>query len=220
MVWNLEFANRIGACRLIKAASVPVLPGRRTNLQGQCVVESVILGAFCQRGPIVELREIDKAQYKRRLNRLQGGTVLALFVLGIGLAELYRALWADGESSTLLNAAGVLSAVAILGVVFSQIKDKPWMSDIRYTWRLKQELNRIYRSSRKLEEALANDHPTALCIQNFHLRGSRHLYLIEDNTLTVPELDEKIAELDARIAALGLQISTDDYYPELLKQLG
>lgn len=167
----------------------------------------------------MQLREVNKAEYKRHLNLLQGGTVAALFVLSLGLAEIYRAVWSGGESSTLLNGAGVVSAALILALVFSQIKDKPWMSDIRYTWRLKQELNRIYRSSRKLEEALNKNDPNALIIQNFHLRGSRHLYQIEDNTLTVPELNEKIAELEARIAALGLQISTDDYYPERLKDL-
>ena len=167
----------------------------------------------------MELKHIDKAAYKKRLNQVQFGAVGALFVLGMGLAEVYRAIWADGESSTLLNAAGVLTAVAILAGVFKMIRDKPWMEDILYTWQLKQELNRIYRHVRFVDAGVEDNNPDALKAHYFSLHGSKHLYQIEDNTLTVPELNEKIAELDNKLNELGLTISVSDYEPWLLEEI-
>lgn len=165
----------------------------------------------------MELKQIDKVAYKKRLNQVQFGAVGALFVLGMGLAEMYRAIWADGESSTWLNAAGVLTAVAILAGVFKLIRDKPWMADIRYTWKLKQELNRIYRHVKFVEAGVADNDPDALKIHYFSLHGSKHLYEIEDNTLTVPEIIEKIAALDQQLAELELTVSITDYEPWLLE---
>ena len=167
----------------------------------------------------MELKQIDKAAYKKRLNQVQFGAVGVLFILGMGLAEIYRALWADGESSTLLNAAGVLTAVIILAGVFKIIRDKPWMEDIRYTWQLKQELNRIYRHVKFVEAGIADNNPDALKAHYFSLHGSKHLYQIEDNTLTVPELNEKIVDLDKKLEALGMTISVADYEPWLLEEI-
>ncbi|MCY0967198.1 DUF3087 family protein [Parathalassolituus penaei] len=167
----------------------------------------------------MELRDINKTVYKKRLNRLQGSMVVALFVLGLGLAELYRFLWANGESSTFLNAAGVATALILVGGAVYRIRHQPWMSDIVYMWRLKQELNRIYRRSARLEKALAENQYEALCAQYFSLHGSRHLYVTEDNTLTLPELDEKIAAFDERLQSLGMTISIDDYEPSMLDRL-
>jgi hypothetical protein len=192
-----------------------------TEVSRQSSQKSAIL-AFSEqahRVATVELRNINKTEYKRRLNRLQGGAVIALLLMALGFSELYRALWSHGESSTLLNAAAVITAALILAGWFQTVKHQPWLADIRYTWNLKQELNRIYRRSRKLEAALAENNPQALCIQYFSLHGSRHLYTIEDNTLTLPELNEKIAEFDQRLQQLGLHISVADYHPDLLDKL-
>lgn len=167
----------------------------------------------------MELRSVNKALYRQRLNRLQGSMVVALFVLGLGFSSLYRWLWANGESSTLLNGAAVLTAVALVSGVLLKIRHRPWMEDVLYVWNLKQELNRIYRHSARLEKALADQWPEAFCIQYFSLHGSRHLYLIEDNTLTLPELDEKIARFDERLRQQGLSIEARDYDPEMLKRL-
>jgi hypothetical protein len=168
---------------------------------------------------VVELRKIDKATYKKRLNQVQGGAVVALFALSLSLSELYRALWADGESSFWLNAAGVVTAALLVAGVFRFIKAKPWMSDIVYTWELKKELNRIYRHTKYVEAGLAEQREEAFKVHYFSLHGSRHLYQIEDNTLTLPELNEKIDELDQQLEAAGLSVSITDYEPWLLEAL-
>ncbi len=167
----------------------------------------------------MQLRSIDKIAYKQRLNQVQGGAVVTLLVVSLLLSELYRAWWANGESSTLLNALAVATAALLVGLIFHLIKDKPWMADVVYLWRLKGELNRIYRSSKLLEHALATGDRDAFIIQNFNLRGARLLYTTEDNTLTLPELQEKIIDLERELEERELTVSMDEYTPALLDTL-
>jgi len=168
----------------------------------------------------MKLEYIDKALFKKRLNRFQGGLVLSLLVLSLLLSQLYTRLWGVPEgANTILNLAAVATAVFLLAGVMNLIKDQSWMYEIRYVRQLKGELNRIYRASRKLEEALREDKPEAVIVKYFQLHGSKHLYQLEDNTLTMEEQEKQIAELDERIATLGMQVSVEDYSPELLQKL-
>ncbi|MEL7399635.1 MAG: DUF3087 family protein, partial [Pseudomonadota bacterium] len=106
----------------------------------------------------MELKQIDKTLYKQRLNRFQGGLVVLLFAVGLGASSLYISWFGNEDGSNFIyNLAGVITAVIAAAIVFNVIKDKPYMAEIRYMWKLKQELNRIYRASRKLEAALAQE---------------------------------------------------------------
>jgi hypothetical protein len=173
----------------------------------------------------VELKQIDKTLYKQRLNRFQGGLVVMLFVVGLAASSLYIELFGNPDGSNFIyNLAGVITAVLSAIALFSAIKEKPYMAEIRYVWKLKQELNRIYRASRKLEAALQDEQnsevfQTALVIRYFSLHGSRHLYQLEDNTLTLDDLNQQINEFDERLSRLDVTVSTDDYRQELIKQL-
>ncbi len=173
----------------------------------------------------MELKQIDKTLYKQRLNRFQGGLVVMLFVVGLAASSLYIELFGNPDGSNFVyNLAGVITAVLSAIALFSAIKEKPYMAEIRYVWKLKQELNRIYRASRKLEAALQDEQnsevfQTALVIRYFSLHGSRHLYQLEDNTLTLDDLNQQINEFDERLSRLDVTVSTDDYRQELIKQL-
>lgn len=147
-----------------------------------------------------------------------------LFAVGLASSTLYIELFGNAEGSNFIyNLAGVITAVLVAILVFNLVKNKPYMAEIRYVWQLKQELNRIYRASRKLDAALAKDDAeitdTALIVRYFSLQGSKHLYQLEDNTLTMDDLNAQIAEFDQRLAGLGKTISTDDYRSELIQQL-
>ena len=173
----------------------------------------------------MELKQIDKTLYKQRLNRFQAALVAGLFVVGIGSSSLYISLFGVGdESNFIYNLAGVITAVIVAAIGFNIVKEKPYMMEIRYVWKLKQELNRIYRASKKLEAALTADDDSellsrALIVRYFSLHGSKHLYQLEDNTLTLDDLNTQIEEFDQRLETLGKAISTDDYRPELVDLL-
>ncbi|UTW49257.1 DUF3087 family protein [Bacterioplanoides sp. SCSIO 12839] len=173
----------------------------------------------------MELKQIDKTLYKQRLNRFQAVLVAGLFVVGIGSSSLYISLFGAGdESNFIYNLAGVITAVIVAAIGFNIVKEKTYMMEIRYVWKLKQELNRIYRASKKLEAGLTADDDSellsrALIVRYFSLHGSKHLYQLEDNTLTLDDLNTQIEEFDQRLETLGKAISTDDYRPELVDAL-
>ena len=167
----------------------------------------------------MKLENIDKARFKKRLNRFQAALVAGLLVLSLALSQIYTGLWGSGDSNTLLNLAAVGTSLFVLAGIMNLIKDKPWMYEIRYMRQLKAELNRIYRASRKLEQALEEDNPDAIVVKYFQLHGSRHLYQLEDNTLTLEELNRQIADLDERIKQRGMQVSAEDYAPAMLDRL-
>ncbi|MDF1763250.1 MAG: DUF3087 family protein [Oleibacter sp.] len=165
------------------------------------------------------LRKIDKLEYKQRLSRIQWVLVAALFAISLSLAELYRYLLVGGESNAWLNAAGVLTAALLCSLVLYLGRNHSCMSDIVYIWRLKQALNKIYRRSKKIDAGIAKDQPDAIRIRYFSLHASAYVYQLEDNTLTMPELNEQIDELNQQISRLGMMVSIDDYNSELLEQL-
>jgi len=85
-----------------------------------------------------------------------------------------------------------------------------------YVWDLKQILNKIYRKQRKIESKVEENNHYAMIIMNFQYRGSKQLYELDDNTITIDELNRKIKHLDKRMQTVGLNLSTDLFDPEML----
>jgi len=167
----------------------------------------------------MKLRTIDKAIYQEHRSRIQWIMVATLFATSIGFAELYRAIFVGGESSLLLNALGVVTGVAIVTLGLFRLRDTPYFDEVHYVWQLKQELNRIYRKTQKLDAALEAGQREAFVIKLYSLEGSRQVYELDDNTLTMSDLVRQLDELRDRIAQEGWDMSADDYRPELLEQL-
>ena len=66
------------------------------------------------------------------------------------------------------------------------------MVEVVYVWDLKQQLNKIRRKQRKIEAAIENNDKDAMIIMNFMLHGSKQLYELDDNTITMDDLLIKI----------------------------
>ena len=90
------------------------------------------------------------------------------------------------------------------------------MREVVYVWDLKQELNRITRRLAKIREGVERGEREAMSILNFSYRGSRQVYQLDDNTITLDDLDKSIAELEQTIADHGFDISVADYDPAML----
>jgi len=82
---------------------------------------------------------------------------------------------------------------------------------------LKQQLNRINRKLRKIEAAVESNND-AMIIMNFMYRGSKQLYELDENTITMGSLISKINILEQRMQDLGLSLSTSAYDPIMLDQ--
>ena len=169
----------------------------------------------------MKLKKIDKAIYRQRLNRVIAATIVGLASLSLGVSTLLiEVIGGPSGSNLMLNIIGVAVGAAVVGVVLRHYRNHPYMEEVVYVWRLKQELNRIYRCSAKLNPAVESNDINALIIMNFNLKASKQLYELDDNDLTMDELNGKIKNLDDKLVKLGLSISTDDYKKALLDQLG
>jgi hypothetical protein len=170
----------------------------------------------------MKLQTIDKVLYRKRLNVLLVLSVAVLLIISISVSNILIALFGSGIEGENFswNLLGVIAGAAVLFGLFKIIVNKPFMADINYVRSLKREMNRIYRSSKKLKIALEANDRNAIIINYFNLQASKQVYYLDNNTLTMDELNEKIKLLDEQIATLGWSISLEDYRPDLIKQLG
>jgi len=166
------------------------------------------------------LQKIDKETYRKCLNKVIACVITGLLIIALGVSTLLIHFIGqqDGSNFT-LNLVGLGIAASIVGAVLYRIRVLPFMSEVVYVWRLKQELNAIYRQSAKLKPAAALNNYNALIVTYYNLRGSIQLYELDDNDLTLTSLRKDLLELEAKIQDLGFVISTDDYHRGLLKQL-
>jgi hypothetical protein len=168
----------------------------------------------------MKLMNIDKNRYRRHLNWVFAGIVVALMVISIGASTILIGLLSTPEEPHFwLNVAGVVIAVVLVVGVLLRLRAHPFMKEVVYVWDLKQVLNRIYRRERKLAAAAEAGDPDALIILNFFYRGSKQLYELDDNLVTMDELVNKILHHDKRLAEAGLTSDTDAFDPAMLENL-
>ena len=140
-----------------------------------------------------------------------------LIIIALSTSALLIYFFSNPESSHFMhNLAGVVIAAAFVGFLLTKLRQHPFMFEVVYVWDLKQQLNRIHRKQRKIEGAVEEGDHDAMIIMNYLYRGSKQLYLLDDNTITMEDLAIKIQALDSRMEAAGLSLSTDSYDPSML----
>ncbi|WP_428617106.1 DUF3087 family protein, partial [Shewanella sp.] len=63
----------------------------------------------------------------------------------------------------------------------------------------------------------AND-PSALTLLLFYFTSQKLVYLLDDNTLTLNQVDKELDDIKQRIEALGLEITVQDFNESLLEK--
>ncbi len=167
----------------------------------------------------MKLKEIDKARYSKHLKIVFACIVVILLVITLGVSTLIIQLFSTPDVSHLWhNLAGVAIAATIVVFILNKLRPHPFMLEVVYVWDLKQILNRIYRKQRKIEAAAENSDHDAMIIMNFQYRGSKQLYQLDDNTITIDNLVAKMVSNDHRMEAEGMNLSTDSFEVELLEK--
>ncbi len=165
----------------------------------------------------MQLKEIDKTRYRKHLNIVFTGIAVALVIITLAISTLYIHLLSNPDESHFFhNLAGLATAAGIVVYVLNKLRTHPFMYEVVYVWDLKQQLNRIHRKQRKIEAAVENNDHDAMVIMNFQYRGSKQLYELDDNTITMQELASKIRLLNKHMKTAGLSLSTDLYKPTIL----
>jgi len=166
----------------------------------------------------MQLQSIDKARYRKHLNRVIAISILAFAGLSLGIAQFVIWQFTDGRGSHFnINLMGVIFAMLMVGLVLNKLKHHSFMTEIYYVWQLKQQLNQIIRRSLKLNQAVERNDPIAIQIMDYFYRASRQLYELDDNTITLEEHSTKALKIKNQMASLNIA-SIDSPDPENLSR--
>jgi hypothetical protein len=164
------------------------------------------------------LIEIDKTRYRKHFNIVMGAVIAFLVVASLAIAQLLIALYPAAEGSHFhWNLLGVIVSVIITVIFININKQHPFLIEVLYVWKLKQALNLVTRKMRKLLIAAKMGDKNAMLALQFSYSGSRQLWTLDDNTITLANLEKSQAELDALLEKYDLIVDIKEYHSDLLK---
>ena len=167
----------------------------------------------------MQLIQIDKTRYRRHLNRVIIGCAAALALGSLAISQTLIALFPDDSGSHFhWNLTGVVITSLAIGWLLNKYRTHPYMTEVVYVWELKQALNKITRKMPKLKAAGREGNADALLAIHYSYAGSRLLWQLDDNLITMEDLAIKQAELDTVAAQYNLTLNADEYDPRILKQ--
>ena len=167
----------------------------------------------------MQLLDINKNRYRKHLNIVIAVLIISLmgFALLFGQGAIALIGTPEGDNF-ILNLAGVIMAgILCIAVVFS-LRGHQFMSEVVYVWQLKQVLNRIYRKNRKIEQAaFEQGNEKAMLILVFYYQASMQLYKLDDNTITLESLQERMDKLQNLLNEKKLVLAIENYNELMLK---
>ena len=166
----------------------------------------------------MQLIQIDKARYRKHLNRVIIGCGLALAGGSLAISQTLIALFPDESGSHFhWNLLGVVVTSIAIAFLLNKYRKHDYMTEVVYVWELRQALNKITRKMAKLKAAGREGDANALLAIHYSYAGSRLLWQLDDNTITMDELSIKQTELDSVAEKFNLKLDENDYHEDILK---
>jgi len=167
----------------------------------------------------MQLIDIDKARYRKHLNRVIIGCIAVLVVGSLGIAQLLIALFPDSSGSHFhWNLLGVVMTSAFVAYLLYSVRQHPYMTEVVYVWQLKNALNKVNRKLMSIQQAADKGEREAMLALQFSYAGSRLLWHLDDNTIVLEELTLAQAKLDALAKQYNMVLDAKDYQEHMLKQ--
>jgi hypothetical protein len=165
----------------------------------------------------MQLQEIDKTRYRKHLNKVIFACITTLTVGSLGIAQLLILLFPDVDGSHFhWNLLGVVVTSIAIGLTLKKVKSHPFMYEVAYVWDLKQALNRITRKMMEIKKASKEGDIDAMLAMQFSYSGSKQLWTLDDNTITMEDLSMWQAELDALAREYQVELDITKYDERIL----
>ncbi|QDE32705.1 MULTISPECIES: DUF3087 domain-containing protein [Shewanella] len=172
----------------------------------------------------MKLVKIDKTRYRSNNNQMQIGLVAILIILSLVFGQLMiyflgvkPIAGAESTGNFHLNFGGVILAVMVCSLLVRNFRHKPKFYEVYYVWQLKQLQNKIYRKLKAIQQAAKNNDRDALVILSFYYQSLALVYDLDNNTLTMSNVNNELDKLQQRIDAAGFTIDVDEFSPEMLQ---
>lgn len=167
----------------------------------------------------MKLVEIDKTRYRSHLNKVIFACIASLTAGSLGIAQALIALFpSPSESHFHWNLLGVVVSCVAIALVLNRYRTHPFMTEVVYVWDLKQALNQITRKMAKLKVAAQNGDEEAMQAINYSYVGSKQLWSLDDNTITLEDLAIWQSELNVLAKQYDVILDAATYRPESLKR--
>ncbi|WP_311063499.1 DUF3087 family protein [Halomonas sp. DWK9] len=158
------------------------------------------------------LEKHDPETYRRKARIISVAMAGQLIIFGLLFSMLLTTTFG---SSIWLNALGVLLGLLATSAMFAALRERPWMTEMRYVWQLKHHLSRISSYLQPLRRAVEEDNRLALDILTFYHQGMAQL--AELNGRTTDDDAERLAEkmqVKVKREALGLPKEVETFEPQ------
>ena len=165
----------------------------------------------------MQLQQIDKTRYRKHLNKVIFACIAALTIGSLGISQLLILLFPDSNGSHFhWNLLGVVVTSIVIGLTLKKVKSHPFMYEVAYVWDLKQALNRITRKMMAIKKAAKEGDVDAMLAMQFSYSGSKQLWTLDDNTITMEDLSMWQAELDALAREYQVELDITKYDERIL----
>ncbi|MGB6137147.1 MAG: DUF3087 domain-containing protein [Shewanella sp.] len=172
----------------------------------------------------MKLVKINKSQYRSVNNQVQIGLVVILAILSLVFGQLMIYFFgvkplpgAESTGNFHLNFTGVILALMVCSLLVRNLREKPKFYEVYYVWQLKQLQNKIFRKLKALQQAAKDNNRDALVILSFYYQSLALVYELDNNTLTMSNVNNELDKLQQAIDAAGFTINTDEFTPEMLQ---
>lgn len=165
----------------------------------------------------MQLIDIDKARYRKHLKIVFIGCAISLTIGSLALSQTLIAIFPDESGRHFhWNLLGVVVSAITIGWLLNKYRQHDFMREVTYVWELKQALNKITRKMPKLEAAALHGDKNALLAMQYSYAGSRLVWQLDDNTLTLDALAIKQHELDRLAEKFHVTLLVADYDEKIL----
>ncbi|ENJ2789406.1 DUF3087 domain-containing protein [Vibrio parahaemolyticus] len=151
----------------------------------------------------MEIKQINKDIYKKKVNLVIGGFVALLAISSLAFSTLLIVLFGNTEvvpeqstGNFHWNLIGVVLAVATSLSLLNQIKTRPYMEEVLYIWKLKQLHNKIFRKLKSIKAAASSDDLQALTILKFYYTTQKQVFELDNNTLTMNSVNKELEAIE------------------------
>ncbi|WP_371189439.1 DUF3087 family protein [Thalassotalea maritima] len=166
----------------------------------------------------MQLKNINKTRYRRHLNYVIAAFVISFALLALLFGQLLITLFSEPRADNFIfNATGVGLALVLVLSLINLCKQHPFMYEVYYVWRLKQQINQIYRQLKHVKHAAFAEHNRdALVCLCFYYQACHQLYQLDDNTITLSSLNKEEQHLLDFIVRHHLTVDVTDFKPQLV----
>ncbi len=163
-----------------------------------------------------QLKEIDPAFYRKQTRNATLKVMAMFIVIGMITATTTVEYLSPYNSNMIfLNLFGAGIGLVITALIVNVFfKNKPWMAEAIYGWRLKRNLLHITNVIENIKAKAEENDEEALKILRFYHLGLTQMHKLDDNSHELINLKAEKEQLVQKLINLGIDIEQNQFDPQ------